>query len=59
MKVKGNALKPQNHGGEDAFLYMPIRVVGGLKMQDLQPVPLMTRTPHIGQILTIAQYATA
>ena len=48
MKVKGNALKPQNHGGEDAFIYMPKRVVGGFKKKDLQPVLTMTQTPQFG-----------
>ena len=27
---------------------MPISAVGGVKMKDLQPVPLMTPTPKIG-----------
>ena len=35
---------------------MPIRVVGGLKKQDLKPVALITQTPQLSQILTTPQY---
>ena len=57
--VKGNGLKRQNYGCEDACICMPIRVVGGYKKQDLQPVPLKTQTPQLGQILNITQYTPA
>ena len=44
---------------KDACICLPIRVVGGLKNQDLQPLPLMTQTPNPEQILTILRYTLA
>ena len=57
--VKGNGKQRQNYGCEDVCICIPIRVVGGFEKQDLKPVPLMTQTPQLGQILTIPQYTPA
>ena len=59
IKKRGNGLKPQNHCCKDACLCMPLRVVGGFKKQDLQPVPLKTQTQQLDEIPTLAQYTPA
>ena len=38
---------------------MPLRVVAGFVMQDLQPVPLITQTRNPDQMLTILRYTLA
>ena len=59
IKVRGNGWKPQNNGCEDACICMPLGVEGGFKKKDLQPVPLLTQTLNLQQLLTVPPYFPA